>query len=84
MKAVDFVLITAASSSVGYSNIAANRYDKLTAAYPEAFADHAAQFWLSIAFNPHKALQFAQKNLEVRQTLRAYRLFDQATISVTS
>ena len=61
-----------------WRNVATNRYDELTATYPEAFADHAAQFWLSVAFNPQKALQFARKNLEVRQTPRAYRLLDQA------
>lgn len=64
-----------------WRNVAANRYDELTAAYPEAFADHAAQFWLSIDFDPQKALQFARKNLEVRQTTRAYRLLDQATLA---
>lgn len=64
-----------------WRNVAMNRYDELTAAYPEAFADHAAQFWLSIAFNPQKALQFAQNNLQVRQTPRAYRLLNQAMIA---
>lgn len=61
-----------------WRNIAAQRYDELIARHPEAFADHAAYFWLGAGANPRKALQLAQKNLSVRQTPRAYRLLYQA------
>src|SRR5215813_6679545 len=47
---------------------AAARYDELIAAYPEAFADHAAEFWLAAGGDPDKALRLAKLNLEVRKT----------------
>ncbi len=67
-----------------WRNVAATRYDELVACYPEAFADHAAQFWLTSGANPQKALQLAQKNLEVRQTPRASSLLRQAAIAYTT
>jgi tetratricopeptide (TPR) repeat protein len=63
---------------------AANRYGELVAAYPEAFADHAAGFWLTIGADPPKALQLAEKNLEIRQTPRAFALREQAAIACRS
>jgi tetratricopeptide (TPR) repeat protein len=50
------------------------RYADLLARHPEAFADHAVDFWLNVGGDPEKALTFAEKNLEVRQTPRAYEL----------
>ena len=38
----------------GWRLLAANRYDELTAAHPEAFADHAAEFWLGVGNDPPK------------------------------
>lgn len=64
-----------------WRHIAAQRYDELMARHPEAFADHAAYFWLGAGANPHKALQLAQKNLSVRQTPAAYRLLYQAAVA---
>jgi len=32
-----------------WSQLAAARYDELVATHPEAFADHAAEFWLAAA-----------------------------------
>ena len=58
---------------------AAARYDELLARHPEAFADHAAEFWLEAGGDPHRALALARRNLEVRQTPRAYELIDRAT-----
>jgi tetratricopeptide (TPR) repeat protein len=58
---------------------AAARYDELMARHPEAFADHAAEFWLEAGADPYKALQFARLNLELRQTARARDLFDRAS-----
>jgi tetratricopeptide (TPR) repeat protein len=58
---------------------AANRYDELIARHPEAFADHAAEFWLEAGADPQRALWLAQKNVEVRQTPRAHELLRRAT-----
>jgi tetratricopeptide (TPR) repeat protein len=60
---------------------AAARYDELVASHPEAFADHAAEFWLAAGADPIKALRLARINLEVRKTPRAYDLFSQAVRS---
>ena len=57
---------------------AAARFDELMASRPEAFADHAAEFWLAAGADPHKALRLAQINVEVRNTPRARRLLAQA------
>ncbi|MEZ4296030.1 MAG: hypothetical protein R3B70_13725 [Polyangiaceae bacterium] len=53
---------------------AAARYDTLVARHPEAFADHAAQFWLDLGGDPKKALDLARLNLKVRKTPDAYKL----------
>jgi len=60
---------------------AAARYDELVVSHPEAFADHAAEFWLAAGADPIKALRLARMNLEVRKTPRAYDLFSQAVRS---
>jgi tetratricopeptide (TPR) repeat protein len=57
---------------------AADRYDELTATHREAFADHAAEFWLGVGNDPPKGLRFAEFNLRVRKTPRAYDLLAQA------
>jgi len=57
---------------------ASARYDQLVAAHPEAFADHAAEFWLAAGGDPVKALGLARMNFEVRQTPRARDLLSQA------
>jgi tetratricopeptide (TPR) repeat protein len=64
------------------------RYDALLARHEEAFADHAAEFWLGAGANSSKALALAQENLANRKTRAAYRLLaraaaaagDQATV----
>ena len=61
---------------------AATRYDELVARHPEAFADHAAEFWLEVGADPHRALSLARRNLEVRQTPRAHQLLARATRAV--
>lgn len=57
---------------------AAARYDDLLARHPEAFADHGAEFWLAAGADAQKALRFAEANLAVRRTPRAYELVLQA------
>jgi len=55
------------------------RYDELLARHPEAFADHAAEFWLTIGGDPARAGALAQQNLALRQTPRARALVRRAT-----
>jgi tetratricopeptide (TPR) repeat protein len=57
---------------------AAVRYDELLSQHPEAFADHAAAFWLE-AGDPQRALELAQKNSAIRNTPRAQRLVARAS-----
>jgi tetratricopeptide (TPR) repeat protein len=53
---------------------AAARYEDLTTRHPEAYADHAAEFWLAAGGNPKRALAFAERNLTLRPTVRAWEL----------
>ena len=57
---------------------AASHYDQLVANHPNAFADHAAEFWLAAGADPDKAVRLARMNLEVRNTPRARALLAQA------
>lgn len=57
-----------------WRSVAAARYDELMARHPEAFADHAAAFWLE-AGDAGRAAGPAKMNLEVRNTPRARELF---------
>jgi tetratricopeptide (TPR) repeat protein len=50
------------------------RYDELLARHQDAFADHAAEFWLTIGGDPERALLLARHNLSLRQTARARAL----------
>lgn len=59
---------------------AAHRYEDLLSQHPEAFADHAAEFWLAAGADPKRALDAARMNLKVRQTARAYELVLQAAL----
>jgi tetratricopeptide (TPR) repeat protein len=61
-----------------WSQRAAARYDELIMRHPEAFADHAAEFWLAAGADPNKALRLAMINSEVRKTPRAHDLLSQA------
>lgn len=61
-----------------WSHEVAVRYDELVARHPEAFADHAAEFWLTVGDDAEKAFHFARMNLEVRKTPRAYDLLSRA------
>ena len=64
-----------------WREMAATRYDDLLARHPEAFVDHAAEFWLTAGGDPHKGLLLAEKNLGIRQTPRAYELVLQAALA---
>ena len=66
-------------AEAGYwRKLAAARYDELVASCPEAFADHAAEFWLAAGADPGKALMLAKFNIDVRNTPRARELLAQA------
>jgi len=67
-----------------WCRLAADRYDALTTDYPEAFADHAAEFWLGVGNDPPKGLRFAEFNLRVRRTPRAHDLLAQALDAKTA
>ena len=67
-----------AEESRDWCEVAAARYDELISHHPEAFADHAAEFWLAAGADPTKALPLARLNFELRKTPRAYDLLSQA------
>ena len=54
-------------------------YDELLARHPEAFADHAAEFWITIGGDPSRALLLARENLALRPTARARELVHRAS-----
>lgn len=60
---------------------AAARYDQLMACHPAAFADHAAEFWLTAGADAERALPLARQNLAFRQTPRAHSLFHRAALA---
>jgi len=61
-----------------WSRLAAAHFDELLARRPEAFADHAAEFWLAAGADPDKALRLAKMNVEGRNTPRARGLLAKA------
>ena len=60
-------------------NDAARRYEALLLQFPQAFADHAARFYLDR--QPARALALARLNLGVRKTREAYDLALSAAIA---
>jgi tetratricopeptide (TPR) repeat protein len=67
-----------AEEAQGWRDHAEARYDALVARHPDAFADHAAEFWLAIGGDPARALRLAQRNLSLRPTPRARALVRRA------
>jgi tetratricopeptide (TPR) repeat protein len=61
---------------------AAARYEELMARHPEAYADHAAEFWLTVGGDPQRALRYARRNLALRATPRAHALVNRAMCRV--
>jgi tetratricopeptide (TPR) repeat protein len=57
---------------------AEDRYDELVALHPAAFADHAAEFFLTVGGDPQRALRLAKQNAGIRRTPRADALFSRA------
>jgi tetratricopeptide (TPR) repeat protein len=54
--------------------LARQRYETLLAAYPLAFADHAAEFYLGPGTDPERAWTLARQNLANRETDRSVAL----------
>jgi tetratricopeptide (TPR) repeat protein len=57
---------------------AAAEYERLLAWRPEAYADHAAAFFIGIGNRPQRAVELAQANWELRDTPRSRSLLDKA------
>ncbi|WP_333772690.1 tetratricopeptide repeat protein [Streptomyces sp. IBSBF 3136] len=57
---------------------AADHYELLVARHPEAYADHAAEFWLTVGGDPERALRLSLQNLALRPTPRARALVSRA------
>ena len=72
------------SKSRFWRGLAAARYDDLIESHPEAFADHAAEFWLGVGADLDKALRLARMNLDVRDTPRARSLLARAVAANTA
>ena len=62
-----------------WCRLAATVYASLVVEYPEAFADHAAEFWLGPGANPNKALELARINFATRKTPRSHALLSRAS-----
>jgi tetratricopeptide (TPR) repeat protein len=56
----------------------AKEYELLLARRPEAYADHAAWFFLGIGNQPQRALELASANWKLRDTPRSRRLLNKA------
>jgi tetratricopeptide (TPR) repeat protein len=63
-----------AEEAARWRDRAVARYETLLAEHPEAFADHAAELWLAAGDDPARALVWAERNLEIRPTVRAWEL----------
>jgi tetratricopeptide (TPR) repeat protein len=60
---------------------AAARYEELLERRPEAYADHAAAFWMEAGNDPDRALALARANLDLRNTPRAQELHRRAMLA---
>jgi tetratricopeptide (TPR) repeat protein len=56
-------------------------WERYVAALPEAFADHAARFYLGVGKDPKRALELARRNLANRDTREARALFVEAALA---
>lgn len=60
---------------------AAARYDELMLHHPEAYADHAAEFWLTVGADVDKAHELALRALVRHQTRRSHALFQRTALA---
>ena len=76
--------LLALAASLGRTSLAATAHDeweRYVAALPEAFADHAARFYLGVGANPARALVLAKLNLANRDTREARALVVDAALA---
>jgi hypothetical protein len=62
-----------------WRSTAAARYGELVARHPEAFADHTADFWLTVGGDRPRGLQLVERHREDRRTARSHALLPRAT-----
>ena len=60
------------------AQVAAAAYELLLARRPEAYADHAASFFLGVGNRPHRAVELALLNCQLRDTARSRGLLARA------
>jgi hypothetical protein len=68
--------------SAQYLLLANTMFTRLLDKYPLAFADHAAEFYMGLGKNPHKAYELALLNFQNRPTVRAAKLLQNANNSL--
>jgi len=61
-----------------YAEQAAAEYERLLARRPQAYADHAAWFFMGIGRHPQRAVELARENLKLRDTQRSRCLLQKA------
>ena len=66
------------ASAVSEAERAAAMYEPLLARRPEAYADHAAAFFMGIGNRPQRAVELAWANWKLRDTPRSRRLLGRA------
>jgi tetratricopeptide (TPR) repeat protein len=59
-------------------------FDALLARFPEAFADHAARYYLGAGGDAARALALARENLEIRRTPAAFALAIEAALAASN
>jgi tetratricopeptide (TPR) repeat protein len=65
-------------AAISEAQRAAAVYERLLARRPEAYADHAAAFFMSVGNRPQLAVDLALANFKLRDTLRSRKLLDRA------
>lgn len=65
-------------AAISEAQRAAAAYERLLARRPEAYADHAAAFFMSVGNRPQLAVDLALANFKLRDTLRSRKLLDRA------
>ena len=66
------------SKAAGEAHRAAEAYEQLLARRPEAYADHAAAFFMGVGNRPQRALELASANWKLRDTPRSRKLLVKA------
>jgi tetratricopeptide (TPR) repeat protein len=68
----------------GKTEDARRAWERYLAAFPEAFADHAARFYLAAGADPQRALALARLDFANRPTLEARALLVEASLAARS